>query len=160
MADNAASHPRTGPVEIREIFPSDLERLYRLDRLCFEEGIAYSRRQLRGFLSLPTAQGLIVESRGRLDGFAIGYLSRDGAGHVVTLDVHPRERRRGVGKILLEELLSRLRRGGARRAILEVAEENLGAIAFYETLGFRRRRRLPDYYAPGRSALEMERSPG
>ena len=128
--------------------------------MCFEEGIAYSRRQLLGFLGIPTAQGVLAEAGDILAGFAIGYLSRDGAGHVVTLDVHPRERRRGVGKIVLEELLSRLRRGGARRAILEVAEENLGAIAFYETLGFRRRRRLPDYYAPGRSALEMERSPG
>src|SRR5207244_4842385 len=100
---------------------------------------------------------VLAEAGDMLAGFGIGCLSRDGAGHVVTLDVHPRERRRGVGKIVLEELLSRLRRGGARRAILEVAEENLGAIAFYETLGFRRRRRLPDYYAPRRPALEMEK---
>jgi ribosomal-protein-alanine N-acetyltransferase len=145
----------TDPSEIREVVPSDLEGLYRLDQLCFEEGIAYSHRQLRGFLSIPTAQGLIAETGGRLAGFTIGYVARDGAGHVVTLDIHPRERRRGLGKILLEELLSRLRRAGARRAILEVAEENLGAIAFYETLGFHRRRRLPDYYAPRRPALEM-----
>jgi len=142
---------------LRDIGPDDLEALYRLDQVCFEPGIAYSRRQLRGFLSIPAAQGLIADSGGRLDGFAIGYVARGGVAHVVTLDVDPRQRRRGLGKTLLEELLSRLNRAGARRAILEVAEENLGAIAFYENLAFRRRRRLPDYYAPGRAALEMEK---
>lgn len=142
---------------MRDIRPDDLEALYTLDQLCFEPGIAYSRRQLRGFLSIPTAQGLIADAGGDLEGFAIGYVTRTGVAHVVTLDVDPRHRRRGLGKALLEELLARLRRAGARRAILEVAEENLGAIAFYENLAFRKRRRLPDYYAPGRAAFEMEK---
>ena len=156
MTEPRTSHlePRTS---LREILPSDLEALYRLDQMCFEPGIAYSRQQLRGFLGIPSAQGVLAESAGELAGFALGYLSRGGAGHVVTLDVHPRERRRGLGKTLLEDLLSRLTRAGARRARLEVAVENLGAIAFYESFGFQTRRRLPDYYAAGRAALEMEK---
>jgi [ribosomal protein S18]-alanine N-acetyltransferase len=142
---------------LREILPSDFEALYRLDQICFEPGIAYSRGELRRFLELPTADGLVAELDGRLAGFAIGYLAREGAAHVVTLDVHPSFRRRRLGQALLEELLSRFVRAGAREARLEVSTENAGAIAFYRRLGFRRRRRIPGYYGRGRDALEMER---
>lgn len=145
------------PPPLREILPSDFEELYRLDQVCFEPGIAYSRGVLRRFLGIPTADGLVAELDGTIAGFAIGYLTREGVARVVTLDVHPSFRRRSLGKALLEELLSRLGRAGAREARLEVSTENAGAIAFYRKLGFRRRRRIPDYYGRGRDALEMRK---
>ncbi len=132
--------------------------MYRLDQICFEPRVAYSRGDLRRFLGIPTADGLVAELDGTLAGFAIGYRTREGAVHVVTLDVHPSFRRRSLGKSLIEELLSRAARAGAREARLEVSTENAGAIAFYRQLGFRRRRRIPGYYGRGRDALEMQRS--
>ena len=42
------------PPSLREILPSDFESLYRLDQICFEPGIAYSREELRRFLGIPT----------------------------------------------------------------------------------------------------------
>lgn len=128
--------------------------MYRLDQACFEPGISYSRAELRRFLRLPAADGVVCERGGTIAGFAIGYLS-DRAAHVVTLDVAGEHRRKGVGKALLGELLRRFGKAGAREARLEVAVENAGAIAFYEGLGFRRRRRIPDYYGSGRHAFEM-----
>jgi ribosomal-protein-alanine N-acetyltransferase len=147
-------------IHLRSIRPDDLEALFRLDQLCFEPGIAYSREELLTFLELPTAQGMVAEVKsdgdGRLAGFAIGALADRQTGHVITLDVAPQFRRRGVGRALLAELLSRLTRAGAHRAILEVDVGNAAAIAFYRRFGFRSRRRIPDYYAPGRAALKME----
>ena len=143
---------------MREILPSDFEELYRLDQICFEPGIAYSRGELRRFLGIPTADGLVAEVDGTIAGFAIGYVAAGGAAHVVTLDVHPSFRRRSLGKTLLEELLSRIRQAGAQEARLEVSTENAGAIAFYLKLGFRLRRRIPDYYGRGRDALEMQKT--
>ncbi len=142
---------------LRSVALTDLEALYRLDAVCFEPGIAYSRGELRRFLRMPTAEGVLAEENGTLAGFAIGYLSDGRIAHVVTLDVRPERRRGGLGKLLLEDLLARLARAGAREGRLEVSTENTGAIAFYEKLGFRARRRLSDYYAPGRDALEMEK---
>jgi ribosomal-protein-alanine N-acetyltransferase len=143
---------------LREILPSDFEALYRVDQICFEPGIAYSREALRRFLGIATAEGLVAELDGTIAGFAIGYLARGGAAHVVTLDVLPSFRRRSLGKALLEELLRRFSRAGAREARLEVSTENAGAIAFYRKLGFHRRRRMPDYYGRGRDALEMQKT--
>ncbi|HSS45486.1 MAG TPA: GNAT family N-acetyltransferase [Thermoanaerobaculia bacterium] len=149
-------------LHLRDIRSEDFEALHRLDQLCFEPGIAYSRQELLAFLELPTREGVVAEvgesAERKLAGFAVGALADRRIGRVITLDVAPHLRRRGTGRALLEELLSRLSRAGARRAILEVDAGNTGAIAFYRRFGFRSRRRIPNYYAPGRTALEMEAS--
>jgi len=143
---------------IREVRPKDLSALFELDAICFEPGIAYSRGELRRFLGIASAEGVVAEEDSTIAGFAIGYLSGRRAAHVVTLDVHPSHRRSGLGTTLIEELLARLRRAGATRGRLEVSTENGGAIAFYERLGFQTTRRLRDYYGPGKDAFEMEKT--
>jgi len=152
--------PRTDSVVLREIRPSDFEEMYRLDQVCFEPGIAYSREDLWRFLAIATADGVVAEAAGRIAGFAIGYRTSKRVARVVTLDVDPKRRRQGLGRDLLEDLLGRFVRSGAREARLEVSVENPGAIAFYESLGFRNRRRIRDYYGPGRDAREMVRGLG
>lgn len=142
---------------LRDIRPSDFETLFALDQLCFEPGIAYSRVELQLFLNLATAEGVVAEVNGTVAGFSVGHRSARSIGRVVTLDVHPRHRRRGLGRALLAELVARLSRAGAGQARLEVDSENAGAIAFYESLGFRRRHQIANYYGPGRTALEMVR---
>ena len=143
---------------IREVLPSDLEALYELDQVCFEPDIAYSRGELRRFLAIATAEGVVAEEEGTLAGFAIGYLSSRRTAQVVTLDVHPSHRLSGLGSTLLEELLARLLRAGATLGRLEVSTENAGAIAFYEKLGFQTTRRLRDYYGSAKHAFEMEKT--
>jgi ribosomal-protein-alanine N-acetyltransferase len=143
------------PPVLRDITPEDFEAMYRLDQVCFEETIAYSREELAEFLSIPTADGVVAGGAGEIAGFAIGYLSRGRVARVVTLDVHPGMRRQGLGRALLEDLLSRFSASGAREARLEVSTENETALAFYEKLGFLRRRLIRDYYGPGRDAHEM-----
>jgi len=145
---------------IRRARPGDLRRLWELDQICFEPGIAYSRAELRRFLDLPRAKCLVAESAGAIDGFAVGYSDPPDLARVVTLDVHPSARRRGLGKELLERLLAELGEAGAGRAVLEVDVRNTGAIAFYRRLGFSTMRRIPDYYGPGLDAFEMVRGPG
>lgn len=145
------------PLRLREARSRDLDALYRLDQLCFEPGISFSRGQIRQFLRLPTAQAVIAETGGSLAGFAIGYLPRPGLGSVLTLDVDPGKRRHGVGRVLLEDLLARLKAAGARRVRLEVDVRNASAISFYASLGFVRSKVIPDYYGPGRDADRMER---
>jgi [ribosomal protein S18]-alanine N-acetyltransferase len=149
-------------VRIRSAVAADLGRLWELDRICFEPGIAYSRAELRRFLDLPGARCLVAESGGEVEGFALGYPSPPDLAHVVTLDVHPSIRRRGLGRRLLEGLLESLAGAGAERAVLEVDVRNSGAIAFYRTRGFRPSGRIASYYGPGLDAFELRRpiSPG
>ena len=145
---------------IRSGHSSDLPGLWELDRICFEPGIAYSRGELRRFFELPGAECLVAESEGRIEGFALGYPDGSGNAHVVTLDVHPTARRRGLGRELLEGLLASLASSGAERAVLEVDVRNSGAIAFYRSLGFRTGARLAGYYGRGLDAFRMVRPAG
>ncbi|HEY6930409.1 MAG TPA: N-acetyltransferase [Thermoanaerobaculia bacterium] len=142
---------------LRDIRRSDLEALYALDQICFDSGIAYSKTELKQILRSASGCGVLAESSGEVAGFAAGYVSARGAGHVVTLDVSPAFRRQGLGRTLFSDLLQRFRRAGATGIRLEVEVENQPAIAFYRTFGFRPTRRVSDYYGYGRDAWEMER---
>jgi ribosomal-protein-alanine N-acetyltransferase len=146
---------------LRRASADDLRRLWLLDRICFEPGIAYSQRELRHFFDLPGAECVVAEKADEIAGFALGYPDPPRRARVVTLDVAPSFRRRGLGRRLLESLLERLAAAGAVRAVLEVDVRNSGAIAFYRELGFRETGRIAGYYGPGRDAFEMsrERSP-
>jgi ribosomal-protein-alanine N-acetyltransferase len=142
-------------MNLRDFRMGDFEAVYRLDQACFEPGIAYARSELRRFLSLSTAQAIVVEVGDRIVGFAVGYLSVHQLGHVVTLDVAEENRGAGIGSALLTELLRRFESAFVTEVKLEVDMENEPAIAFYERFGFGRKRRLPDYYGPNRPAWEM-----
>ena len=141
-------------LRLRGFRTEDLEAAFELDQACFERGIAYSRSELRGFLSRAGSVALIAEDAGALAGFAIGH-SRGAKGHIVTIDIAPGRRRRGTGKLLLTELLRRLGDGGARQIRLEVDVRSVGAIRFYEQMGFQATRKLADYYGEGIDGLEM-----
>jgi len=144
---------------LRDAQPSDLPRLWELDRICFEPGIAYSQAQIRRFLAAPGAECLLMERGGELAGFALGYPDPPDVARVITLDVHPSARREGLGRRLLESLLARLADAGASLAALEVDVRNTGAIAFYRSLGFRTTARIRSYYGEGLDAWEMVREP-
>ena len=149
--------PGSDPV-LRSARPEDLPRLWTLDRLSFEPGIAYSRREIRRFLDLPGAEGVLAETGGELAGFSLGHPDAPDVARVVTLDVHPAFRRQGLGRRLLHELLTRLAAAGATRGLLEVDVRNSGAIEFYRREGFRKTGRLPSYYGRGLDAFEMTKN--
>jgi len=144
-------------IPLRDLRPDDLEAAWKLDQLCFEPGIAFSRAEIRDFLARPGRVALAAESEGSLIGFAIAQ-RRGSRGHIITIDVADGTRRRGTGKRLLVELLDRLVAAGARQVRLEVDVRNAGAIQFYEGLGFERTRVLRGYYGKGLDGLEMIRN--
>jgi ribosomal-protein-alanine N-acetyltransferase len=142
-------------VTIRDIRPDDFEALHALDKACFEPSISYSRSELRGFLRLPTLEGAVAQTGGAIAGFVISYRAPGNVGHIITLDVAADQRRSGVGRALMVEVMDRLARRSVARYRLEVDAANAPAIAFYESFGFRESRRLPDYYGQGRPGIEM-----
>jgi ribosomal-protein-alanine N-acetyltransferase len=76
--------------------------------------------------------------------------------YVQTIGVATRAQRRGIGRLLLRQLLQDARNQDARTCWLEVRADNLGAQAMYETFGFRTRGRRRGYYQPsGTDALVM-----
>ncbi len=147
----------SGSIGIRDLRPEDLEDAYLLDQSCFEDGIAYTRGQIRDFLTREGAMALAADGGdGTLAAFAIGHVAGS-RGHVVTIDIAAEFRRHGLGRRLLSELKSRMAAAGAREVRLEVDKRNEAAVRFYLEMGFRATRTLPDYYGAGLDGLRMTR---
>ncbi|MBI2202679.1 MAG: GNAT family N-acetyltransferase [Candidatus Rokubacteria bacterium] len=143
-------------MRLRPFRRADFESMWKLDRTCFPPGIAYSRSELRAFLSRKTADTIVAEREGDVVGFVLGWRRSKTEGHVITLDVAPSARRHGLGRRLLAELERRFRAAGVREVQLETAVANTIAIAFYERLGYRKVAHLTDYYGPGMHAWKMQ----
>jgi ribosomal protein S18 acetylase RimI-like enzyme len=78
---------------------------------------------------------LVAESKGRLVGSVLGGF--DGRrGMVYHLAVEKEYRRSGLGRALMAELEQRLRAKGCLKYYLLVTEDNDGAVAFYQSLGW------------------------
>ena len=82
----------------------------------------------------------------------VGYAGIDHAGNtadVMTIGVSPAVGGRGVGRILLGELLTRAARDGAEAVLLEVRADNAAAIGLYRSAGFETIQTRRRYYQPG-----------
>lgn len=88
----------------------------------------------------------------RLLGLACGWVVVDEL-HITAVAVDPDRRRGGLGRTLLDALLQRARKEGARHATLEVASDNTAAIGLYASFGFQIAGRRSNYYRDGRDAL-------
>lgn len=149
---------RSDNIRIRPAGREDLAALLALDRACFRPGIAYSRAELQYFLFHPRSVSVVVEIGDEIAGFAIVEFHLEKGlrvGHIITIDVAESQRRQGVGRILMDALLSRCREAEAILVRLEVAVDNAGAIAFYRWLGFTESGRIPGYYLGTLDALTM-----
>jgi [ribosomal protein S18]-alanine N-acetyltransferase len=148
-------------VQLRNFQTHDLAGLHVLDQACFTRDIAYSRAELRYFLAHPRCSCWVAESpEHKVVGFVIlERQNRQGrqAGHIITIDVDPDERRRGLGTLLMLAAEDRLRQEGAAAISLEVAENNSTARRFYQGLGFVTRGRIAKYYGGKVDAEVMEK---
>jgi ribosomal-protein-alanine N-acetyltransferase len=145
-------------MRLRDYRRSDFESMWELDQECFPPGIAYSRPELRAFLSPKTAEAIVVERNRRVVAFVLGWRWSRTEGHVITLDVTAPARRRGLGRRLMLELERRFRTAGATRLQLETAATNAIAIRFYERLGYRKVAQLRSYYGSGLHAWRMAKT--
>ncbi|HVW76791.1 MAG TPA: GNAT family N-acetyltransferase [Alloacidobacterium sp.] len=148
-------------IALRLFRASDLVTLHEIDQICFPAGIAYSKSELRYYLQHPKSLAVVAEEDGAITGFCIGqpYLFEGKLiGHIITIDVLPASRKRGIGKQLFRDMEGRLRQAGALYMRLEVAVDNLPAQAFYVDMGFERIGRIPGYYNGKLDALVMEKS--
>jgi ribosomal-protein-alanine N-acetyltransferase len=91
----------------------------------------------------------------------LGYAGLDLAGDiadVMTIATAPAAQGRGIGRLLLDELITRATRHGAQAVLLEVRADNTRARDLYERNGFEILSTRRRYYQPGDvDALVMRR---
>jgi ribosomal-protein-alanine N-acetyltransferase len=123
---------------VRDAAPADAPKLAALHALAFDHP-----------WSAPEIAGLIAAGAFALMSDQGFILVREAAGEaeVLTLAVAPTARRQGLGRALLDAAIARL---GSAELFLEVAADNIAAIALYRAAGFEQVGVRPGYYArPG-----------
>ena len=148
-------------IRLREGVGADADRLFELDQVCFDVGVAYSLREFRWLLRSPKTLCILAEEDDDLAGFAIAQetvIRKSRGGHIVTIDVAPAFRRRGIGRLLMEQIEERLRAAGAGWLRLEVAVNNPAASEFYGGRGCVAIGRIPNYYHGSVDAIVMEKT--
>ena len=146
--------PTTDEMVIREVRWQDLAELAELEARLFGTD-AWSLASWWGELAgRPRREYVLVADTEGITGFA----GLDHAGEVsdvMTIAVAPRARGAGLGRRLLEELITRSRAKGARRLLLEVRADNEPALGLYTARGFERLSTRRDYYPGGVDALVL-----
>ena len=143
-------------MQLREYGSADLDAIFALDEACFEEPFRFSESAMRRFAEARNALTVVAESEsGEIAGFCIAHVERSRSGlsaYIVTLDVDPKQRRRGLAGQMLERTEQQAQEAGCGAMVLHVSEENDSAILFYECRGYERSHRVKNFYGPGRHA--------
>ncbi|MFL6003963.1 MAG: ribosomal protein S18-alanine N-acetyltransferase [Nocardioides sp.] len=108
---------------------------------------------------LPTVRYLVAQEGDDVVGHAVVSVVAD-ISELQRIAVDPFHRRNGLATGLLDEVVVLARDEGANRLLLEVREDNHGAIAFYAARGFVEIDRRSRYYRDGGTAVVMRRGVG
>ncbi len=135
-------------IKIENTSMRQLSRLCEIENQCFEQE-AFTKQQLAYLLTDYNTIGLAARVNGEIAGFAIARVDirrNELFGHIVTVDVAPAYRRKGIAEKLLREVESALRVRGVKECLLEVRESNVAALSLYQKLGYEKVGKLEKYY--------------
>jgi [ribosomal protein S18]-alanine N-acetyltransferase len=106
---------------------------------------------------LPTVFYLVAETGEAVVGYAVVSAVADIA-ELQRIAVTPAHRRGGLASALLDEGCRLARESGADRLLLEVRDNNAGALRFYAARDFVEIDRRPRYYRDGTTAIVLRRA--
>lgn len=142
-------------ITIEDASIKHLDRLYEIEMECFTRE-AFTKQQIAQLLVNPNSVSLIAKGDNKIVGFIIGMLSIEDnmlIGHVLTIDVSPSHRRKGVGIKLLHEIEKIFKDKQARICRLEMREDNVAALNLYRKLGYKKVAKLEYYYGEAHGIL-------
>jgi len=149
-------------ITIQRATVDDLEMLYRIERECFTTE-AFTKEQIAYLLQNPNAVSLVAQIDGEKAGFIIGLTypsNRERIGHIYTIDVAVKHRRKGIGLKLLKELERIFIEKGVETCYLEVRIDNVAARKLYRKQGYIETELLKGYYPMGTHGVQLKKKLG
>jgi ribosomal-protein-alanine acetyltransferase len=148
-------------ITIQQATVNDLDTLYEIERECFTTE-AFTKEQIAYILQNPSAVSLVAKIDGETVGFTIGltYRGNKRIGHVYTIDVALKHRRKGIGLRLLNELEQIFVENGVETCYLEVRIDNVAARELYRKQGYIETGRLKGYYPMGTHGVQLKKKLG
>ena len=150
-------------VRIRKVKPGDVRRIIEIERSWphlshWSEDSYYRLVNDDGFTASFLAEVEEEEGRPFIAGFVIFHIAGPNT-EVYNIAVDARHARSGIGKQLMNTVVTESLKRYASRILLEVRKSNMPAIHFYEGFGFRVLGERKDYYSnPVEDAYVMEKN--
>ena len=129
---------------IQPFTPADLDRILQIELRSFPKS-PYDWATFFNLHSLYPETFLVYVSPAfeRKESQILGYIIFTKEGHIISIAIHPRHRRKGIGKDLLEKAMGT---PNLKQMWAEVRRSNQGAQAFYLHMGFQVTGVVPNYY--------------
>lgn len=137
----------------------DLQTLHKIERECFSSE-AFSIEELSFLIENPNSISLKAKINEEIAGFIIGLVYNVGnekVGHILTLDVAKKHRRRGVAIELMKKVEEKFRERNVKECLLEVRIDNEAAKSLYRKLGYQEVACLKDYYGKGVHGIRFKK---
>ncbi len=132
----------------------DIKEMLKIEKRSFHSH--WNRQTFVDELSSENGHYVAAREGGRILGYS-GFRYVLDEGHITTLAVAPRDRKKGVGTQLIERLIKDASEKGLRKLFLEVRQSNVAAQKIYKKLGFKVIDRRREYYQhPSEDALVMQ----
>lgn len=138
----------------------DVPAMYALDVVCFDEPFQFDQASMQRFVERAGAIVVMCERGSELAGFVIVHQEPGHRGYVVTLNVAPAHRRKGLARSLVIEAERQAFAAGVERMTLHVFVGNAEAISFYARLGYTRKELDRGFYGTGRDAFACTKELG
>jgi ribosomal-protein-alanine N-acetyltransferase len=141
-------------VHIRWMIRRDMPEVLAAELASFE--YAWTEDDFLRCLRQRNCIGMVAEADDRVVGFMIYELHRTRL-HVLNFAVHPKARRTGIGRQMVNKLVNKLSTHRRQKITLAVRERNLEAQQFFRGHEFKATRVLRQYYEDsGEDAFQME----
>lgn len=142
-----------GEVSLRPMTSVDLDEVMAIERDSFV--YPWSSRFFVQELEVECARSIAAEINGRIIGYVLFWLLPDEI-DIHNIAVHREFRRRGLGRLLMAQVIARAQRRLSIRVTLEVRVSNSSARRLYESMGFVATGLRRGYYSDnGEDALAM-----
>jgi ribosomal protein S18 acetylase RimI-like enzyme len=133
--DDDGSEPA---IDLGPMRPWHRHRCAEVDRMSFGLRWGNTPSSLREIsVATPHHRGQVARLGRRIEGFAISGAA-GAQGYLQRLAVAPSARRRGIARALVADSLEWMRRRQLRSALVNTGIDNEGALALYDSVGFRR----------------------
>ena len=148
------------PLRLRAAGLEDVASLAAFEEVVFaDEPNRISPRQWRYLVARGDDATVVAEAGDELLGVLVLSFRTGGRGlRIYSLGVHPRARRRGVARVLMDYAIRYAELNQLEVMRLEVRADNRAAIELYRAFGFQPVARLANYYGLGEDGLRMERA--
>lgn len=109
------------------------DAIVKIDEQCFKHPWTWESMVFE--ISHPLSVSSVEWRDGRVVAFAVGRVIADEA-EIMKIATLEKYRRQGIARVMITELLDKMREKGAITCYLEAASKNSAAIALYKSVGF------------------------